>query len=113
MPFNNRRTGGRRFLFFPLLFIIMILLLGVIVMGLWNAILPSLFAIKKLDYFQAVGLLVLCRILVGNFGRNFPGARGMPRGGPWKEKWMKMSPEERTKFREAWKERCRQQKGKS
>jgi hypothetical protein len=108
MPFDNQRRRGRKFIFFPLMFILMILLLGAIVMMLWNAILPDLIQARTINYWQAVGLLALCRILFGNFRRSFGGPPS--RGGPWKEKWMKMTPEERSRFREAWKERCRQER---
>ena len=43
------------------------LALGYLVMQLWNAILPGVTGVKCLTYWQAVGLLLLCRILVGRF----------------------------------------------
>ena len=49
-------------------------LLGLVVMGLWNAVLPTVFGFKVIDWPLALGLLVLARILFG-----FPG----PRHGPW------------------------------
>ena len=73
---------------------------GFVVMLLWNALLPALFGSPALSYFQAVGLLILSRILVGGF-------RGWPGGGPgwhWKrrmlERWDQMTPEERERFRQ-------------
>lgn len=44
---------------------------GAVVMLLWNAIIPSVIGWGALSYLQAVGLLLLCRVL---FGR-FPGIR--------------------------------------
>lgn len=38
---------------------------GFVVMQLWNAVLPDLLAVRSISYWQAVGLLVLCRLLVG------------------------------------------------
>ena len=79
-------------------------LVGLIVMFLWNALVPSLFAGPVLGFWQAVGLLVLCRLLFGGF------RRGPHRWGPdraWRERWHRMSPEERERFREGmkrWKE---------
>ena len=55
-------------------------------MWLWNAILPPLLGVKMLtSFWQALGLLVLSRILFGSFSKG--GSRY--RGGPsrWKEKW--------------------------
>ncbi|MGZ7039533.1 MAG: hypothetical protein ACXVJO_15265, partial [Thermoanaerobaculia bacterium] len=41
---------------------------GEVVMGLWNWLLPSLFGWRQVTFWQALGLLVLCRILFGGFG---------------------------------------------
>ena len=40
---------------------------GYAVMLLWNAVLPNICSARPLSYWQAVGLLVLCRLLVGRF----------------------------------------------
>lgn len=80
------------------------LLLAAIVRLLWNAILPEVMAVQPLTYGQALGLLVLCRILFGGFG-----FRGGWRGGPphrLRDKWMQMNETERAEFKEAWKRRC-------
>lgn len=69
--------------------------LGWLVMGLWNWILPSLFTnIHPIDYWRALGLLVLCRVLFGGF-----------HGGGWHrhhhmQRWHQMTDEERKKFKE-------------
>jgi hypothetical protein len=41
---------------------------GQVVMYLWNAILPDLFGLRTITFWQALGLLALCRILFGGFG---------------------------------------------
>jgi len=46
-------------------------LLSLIVMALWNAVVPGVFGLKPIDWFLALGLLVLARILFG-----FPGRHG-------------------------------------
>ena len=100
--------GGKKkkfFLIIPILVIGGILLLGWIVMQLWNMILPTAIHAGELTYWQAVGLLLLSRILFGGFGGRRFGGPGF-RGGMWKEKWMSMSDEEKTKFREEWRMRC-------
>lgn len=87
-----------KFFFFGLLFVCVLALLGYVVMSLWNWLLPALFAWKTIGYWQAVGLIALCRLLFGGFGPR----RGS--GGPWRhrgrERWEQMTPEEREKFRE-------------
>ena len=86
-------------------FIAAILLFGFIVMGLWNAILPIVLGVKTISFMQALGILVLSKILFGGFGGR--GWRGSP---AWKQKmkqrWDNMTPEDREKFKAEWKHRC-------
>lgn len=88
-------------LFIPLLFCGIALL----VMLLWNALLPDLLPVKSINYWQALGLLILCRILSGNMG-------GGPHRKPFgkfsqhnRERWMHMSEEEKLKVKEEWRKR--------
>jgi hypothetical protein len=110
------------------MFIIAIFILGFFTMLLWNALIPDIFRGPELSYLQAVGLLVLTRILVGIrggrhwwkpwhwFGRhkwskkwqNAPKEEWMseyckPHGREWWEEWCKMSPEERRAAKQDWK----------
>ena len=68
---------------------------GWIVMHLWNWLLPALFGWRMITFWQALGLLILCRILFGGFGGG-----GMRRSSR-RDRWSKMPPEEREKFRAA------------
>ena len=95
---------GIMFLF---IFIAAVLVFGLVVMGLWNAILPDVLGVKTISFFQALGILLLSKILFGGFG----GGGRRWRGGPaWKEKmkqrWDNMTPDEREKFKGGWKNRC-------
>ncbi|MGB3850832.1 MAG: hypothetical protein WA958_12755 [Tunicatimonas sp.] len=96
----RRRYRGLFFLFVPLL----IATLGAVVMMLWNAILPEVVGAKPLSYGQALGLLLLSRILFGGF--RFGGG-----GPPWKGRrrgrWTNLSEEDRTRMKEAWRQRCK------
>lgn len=122
----------RRRWLFPLIPIVAIALFSLVVMLLWNAIIPGLTGWALLTYWKAMGLLVLSKILFSGF----PGRRGGPGGPPWarhhagmreawwrnlseeereqwkdrrkdwREKWCSMSGEERAKFKESWKDRC-------
>jgi hypothetical protein len=81
---------------------------GELVMHLWNWLLPSLFGWRQITFWQGFGLLALCRILFGGWG----GHRG-PRSNMRRrmaermdERWEKMTPEEREKFRQSWRGRC-------
>ena len=72
---------------------------GEVVMRLWNWLLPALFGWRTVTFWQAVGLLALCRILFGGLG----GHGGHRSGSRQKirDRWEGMTPEEREKWREA------------
>jgi len=89
---------------FLLLFPVIVLLIGLIVMILWNAILPQVIHVESINYLQALGILILSRILMGGFSF-FSRPWHRPSSG-LREKWMNMSDEEKEKFREEWKKRC-------
>ena len=69
---------------------------GEVVMHLWNWLLPPLFGWRTLTFWQALGLLVLCRVLFGGLGGHGPGPHRR-----WDRRCRKMTPEEREKFRQA------------
>jgi len=76
---------------------------GEIVKQLWNWLLPPLFGWRTITFWQALGLLALCRILFGGFG--FHGGRSRYRR-RMAERWEQMTPEERERFREGMRGRC-------
>lgn len=89
----------KRFFIMPLFGILVIVAISTAVMLLWNFVVPGVFGLATIGFWQAMALFVLTRILFGSF----PGKRGMPfafgrRGNPFREKWEKMSPEERKRF---------------
>lgn len=63
-----------KFLCLFLAIVAMFFLVSAIVMGLWNAILPEVIGVKKVNFWQAMGVLLLSKILFGGI-----------KGG--KEKW--------------------------
>ena len=64
------------------------------VMWLWNQLMPAIFGLHAITFWQALGILVLSRILVGGFSR--------PRV---VHKWEQLTPDEREKFRAAMQKR--------
>ncbi len=64
--FVRHRRGWWFILGFP--FVLIFLALGsLVVMLLWNALLPAIFGLKAISFLQAAGLLVLSKILFGGF----------------------------------------------
>jgi len=93
--------------FFKIFFFAIVFLAGfsAIVMLLWNNILAGVLHVSTITFWQALGIFVLSKILFGGF-----------RGGPWgrhqwkhnmHQRWANMTPEEREKFKQEWKDRCR------
>ncbi|MCL1937352.1 MAG: hypothetical protein FWF52_03020 [Candidatus Azobacteroides sp.] len=82
-----------------LLALAVLALCGLLIMWLWNALAPSIFGLVSINFWQALGLFVLCRILFGCFngGWLFAASHRFYRN-PIREKWERMSPEEREKF---------------
>jgi hypothetical protein len=77
---------------------------GVIVQQLWNWLVPSLFGWRAITFWQAIGLLALCRILFGGFGFHGAGRHGMRRR--MAARWERLTPEEQDRFRQAMRDRC-------
>ena len=93
-----------RVLRFAMIAALFITVLSFVVMRLWNWLTPSLFGWHVITFWQALGILVLSKILFG-------GLRGRP--GPhryWRhrmlERWAQMTPDEREKFRQSMRHSC-------
>jgi len=75
------------------------------VMFLWNALIPSIFGLGIISFWQALGLLVLSRLLFGGHGHHGgPKFGGMRHRKGLREKWMSMTPEQQKQFVEKRKE---------
>jgi hypothetical protein len=88
------KFASRNWFRFVLLAVVGIALAGLVVMLLWNWLAPALFGLKQIHYLQALGLLVLSRILF----HGKPNVRAHWRR-HMEERWQEMTPEEREKFR--------------
>jgi membrane protein implicated in regulation of membrane protease activity len=90
------------------IFVVGALLLALVVMLLWNALVPDIFHGGSLTYVQALGLLILSHILLRGWSpwRHRNGWRREHWRKRFEEKLAAMAPEEREKFREEWGHRC-------
>jgi hypothetical protein len=84
--------------------VLFIVLGGEVVMRLWNWLLPALFGWRQINFWQAIGLLALCRILFGRWGGHGPRRYNFRRR--MGKRWEEMTPEEREKFRQGFRGRC-------
>jgi hypothetical protein len=74
-----------------------VLVFGYVTMHLWNWLMPATFGLKAITFAQALGLLVLSKILFGGFHRH--GGCRKRWGRHMRERWEQMTPEERERFR--------------
>ncbi len=77
---------------------------GEVVRLLWNWLLPPLFGWREIGFWQAIGLLALCRILFGGWGGHGSHRSGL--GRRMAENWSAMTPEEREQVRQRMRARC-------
>ena len=86
--------------------ILFVLLFGAITMYLWNWLIPSLFSGPPITFLQALGLLLLAKILFAGWGGK---GRCGPGGHSWRhryfEKYSAMSPEEKERLKESLREK--------
>ncbi|MBN8859499.1 MAG: hypothetical protein J0H29_13980 [Sphingobacteriales bacterium] len=78
--------------------VVVLAAVSAVVMLLWNWLMPVIFGLVPINFWQALGLFLLTRILSGRFG--FLGSRMMmrERGNHLRGKWMNMTPEQRKEF---------------
>lgn len=92
----------KHLLFIPLFFVAMLAMVGGLVMWLWNWLVPAIFDLPELTFWQSMGLLVLCRLLVGNIGfgghhHHHAGSHGCGKN-KLRQRWERMTPQERQQF---------------
>jgi|SRR5579871_728927 len=88
---RRMRCFGGRFVLFGIAWVG---ILGLVTLSLWNALIPKILGLPAITFWQALGVLVLTRVLFGGWGtrmRNMRFARG----------WNNLTPEQRQRFREA------------
>ena len=73
--------------------------LGFIVAALWNAVMPAIFGLPAIGFWEALLLFLLTRLLFGRLG-------GTGRSMRFSRGWRGLTPEQRQRFREAMGARC-------
>jgi uncharacterized membrane protein len=99
-----RRNWGVRGLKIALFAVLFVTIFGYAVMWLWNWLMPALFGWHLISFWQALGILVLSKILFGGFHGRHRGRMNWRRR--MRERFDHMTPEEREKFRQSMRGRC-------
>lgn len=86
-------------IFAPLGILLFVTIGGEVVKQLWNWLLPSIVGWRQITFWQAIGLLALCRILFGGFGFRHSDRFSFRRR--MRQRWEGMTPEERERFQQA------------
>lgn len=89
-----------------LLIPVFIAIIGFAVMFLWNWLLPNIIGVKAINFWQALGLFILSKILFGNFGGGRKQHKTHFTNNAWKQKFMQMTPEEKQQLKTEWQKRC-------
>ena len=86
-----------------LLVILAIVAFGFVTMHLWNWLMPEIFGLPIIDWYQAIGLIILSKILFGGFrGKHKCGGENSIKGkirSKFRDKYESMSEEEKEKFK--------------
>ncbi len=97
---------------------LVLFLFGFIVMTLWNMILPAVLHVSTITFWQALGILLLSKILFGGFGGGWGRGRHNWKRREFKERFQQdwrqkvedkfagMTPDQKEKFKQEWKSRC-------
>ena len=93
------RTHFRKrwYMFIPLI-LAGLVAFGFATMYLWNWLMPAIFHLPEITFWQTIGLMILSRFILG-FGCH-KGSRHERFRNKMYDKWEKMTPEERENFRE-------------
>jgi Ca2+/H+ antiporter, TMEM165/GDT1 family len=96
---------AKKVLAFIMIATVGIIVFGGLVMLLWNNVLAEVLNISTITFGQALGILLLSKILFGGWRGGWGKGRHQWNN-KMREKWSGMTPEEREKFKEQWQMRC-------
>lgn len=103
---RGRNFWIKRAIFIPIAIAAGVFIFGTAVMYLWNAVIPAVLGLGVITFWQAIGILVLSKILFGGFRGGHCNHNFHSHGREMREKWMHLTPEEREKMKSEWRSRC-------
>ena len=88
--------------------ILMVVLLGLVTQFLWNFIMPDIFGLPMINFWQGLAMFALAKLIFG-FGGGGRGKWSGYRNHQWKKDWAtkysKLSPEERERYKQKFKDK--------
>jgi len=84
---------------------VFVIAFGGIVMLLWNWLIPSIFSLREITFWEALGLLLLGKLLFGGFHGKGRSGNAMHWKQHYYNKFSNMTPEERDRFKAKMKEK--------
>jgi hypothetical protein len=81
-----------------LMVMVTVAVFGLVVMSLWNWLMPALFGWRTISFGQALGLVLLSKILFGGFRGGWGHGRHWRNG--MRERWEQMTPEQREQLQQ-------------
>lgn len=104
----------KRFIFLAPLFVAAFFAFVFVVMWLWNHLMPGIFGLREISYWEAFGLFLLSKLLFGGFHGGGGRSKWKDCDGPGRREWRRMSAEEKQKYKEEmkgkWREWCGEKK---
>lgn len=102
---KHKRCCGRFLIIAPLA-VAALFGISAVVMLLWNWVIPAVSTLEAITYWQAMGILVLSKILFG-CGHCYRHHRGHHlHHARLHQRFMEMSDEEKSAFKDQWSKRC-------
>ena len=106
METTGKHNWKTKRLFFIPMMILGAALMVALVMTLWNWLMPTIFGLITITYWQAGGLLLLSKIFFTGFNFNKSGPKPPFVKKAMSDKFMNMTDEEKEDFKNKWKDRC-------
>jgi hypothetical protein len=88
----TKHLTGKKVFFGVLIFIAAVGVFGTSFLLLWNWLMPVIFGLPQINFYQAIGLFVLSKIIFSGFGHN--------------KRSHKIKPEWREHFEKKYSQRC-------
>jgi hypothetical protein len=104
--YRNRKVWIGKFVIFGLA---MVIVLGLVTQFLWNFIMPEIFGLPLITFWQGIAMFALAKLIFGFGGSGGRGKWGGYRNHQWKREWAekysKLSPEDRERFKQKLKDK--------